>query len=244
MTRPKERGILFSAAMVRAILDGRKTVTRRIVRPQGPTDAAVRKRCGGGYHYFTDHHARSPAHFRVAGPVSLVRDLGGPTELVSPYGARGDRLWVRETWRPCTGIVACLDSDSADVVVRYAADGSTLYYSESQIPDGWTMPKSAARGMVTPLHMPRWASRLVLEIVDVRIERLQAISEEDAAREGVDPVTPPGAAVILDRPSAKSHRYAFAMLWLDLHGENAPWDTNPWVWRVEFKTHFSRRGTA
>lgn len=234
MTRPKERGILFSAAMVRAILDGRKTVTRRIVTV--PWRRSVR--------------ALPYDPYWVDGKEDglLVMDDYGdyhPAEsALRGYGRPGDRLWVRETWRPCIADGGGHIPDAADVVVRYAADESTLYYPESRIPDEWTMPKAAARGMVTPLHMPRWASRLVLEIVDVRIERLQAISEEDAAREGVDPVTPPGAAVILDRPSAKSHRYAFAMLWLDLHGENAPWDTNPWVWRLEFKTHFSRRGTA
>lgn len=215
--KPKERGILFSAPMVRAILDGGKTVTRRIVKPQGPTEADVRARCGTGYHYFTDHHAPSAAHFRVAGPVSVVRDLGGPTELRCPYGKPGDRLWVRETWARLTG--------NGHRIV-YRADGEDPR-------TGWDDVPAERRPKMrwTPaIHLCRVDSRITLDVIDVRVERLHDITEEDAAREGVTPAPFCKAG----RSDGMEHVEAFEDLWSTINGASS-WAANPWVWRVEFR---------
>lgn len=246
-TEPKERPIVFRAPMVRAILEGRKTVTRRIVRPQGPPEADVRARCGTGYHYFTDSHAPSPAHFRVAGPVGVVRDLGGPAQIVSPYGSRGDHLWVKETWRPRIANGGGHIPDSSDVIVHYASDKSSLFFDEAKIPDAWTMPKASAFGLVPSIYMPRWASRLVLAVQDVRVERLHDITEEDIFAEGLD-MNEAGTFYVDHGPDGiaefEDPRTAFAFLWDSINGSRAPWESNPWVWRVEFSTHFVRQGST
>lgn len=220
----KERPILFSSPMVRAILEGRQTVTRRIVEgtPEFHKRAALRS-------LLSDTKARTcTAVFGDSlpdGPVSL--------QVRCPYGFV-DRLWVKETWRPRIahghGMDAC---DCADVVVRYEADRAERYFDESEIPDEWSMPKAAARGNVSPLFMPRWASRITLEIVDVRCERLHDITEEDSALEGVTPFpkNPDG-----DCWTDGKHRTAFEFLWNELHGWNPnAWAANPWVWRIEFR---------
>lgn len=96
------------------------------------------------------------------------------------YGAPGDRLWVKETWQPRASARA------VGWEVTYAADGSVFFHDVDRVPGSWKFPKAAAIGWVTPLFMPRWASRLTLEVTGVRVERLNAISEEDAVAEGVE----------------------------------------------------------
>ena len=188
----KERPILFSAEMVRAILDGRKTQTRRIVKPQprlgryGPSHPThpngeigrIPGAWGGGsYHVWR----AMPDH-----DVPLVAGSEWAIERFNPYGAPGDRLWVKEKWRPsvahgCAGGVC----DCGDVTVRYAADSTDRYICDGKIGPDWTFPKAAKRGQyVSSLFMPRWASRITLEIVSVRVERVQEISEADAIAEG------------------------------------------------------------
>jgi len=156
----KERPIIFSAPMVRAILDGRKTQTRRVVT-------------------FNASHRVQLAHknWHIEDPDAI---------LACPYGVPGDRLWVRETWRG--GDIICYGP-------HYHAD------------EEWH--KNA--GWKSPMCMPRWASRITLEITDVRVQRLQDISEEDAQAE-----------------SAKE-------FWDSIDGKSHPWSSNPWVWVVTFK---------
>jgi hypothetical protein len=170
-----ERPILFSGSMVRAILAGTKTVTRRIVRA----------------------------------PKSM-RDLAS---LRCPYGAPGDRLWVRETWQTETHPD---DRDAAKV--SYRADGEV--HCEG---DRWTWRPS--------IHMPRWASRITLNVVSTRMERLHSITEEDAIAEGVDAVS----VADVPRNGTLSRVADFAQLWQMINGKRAPWASNPPVWRVEFK---------
>lgn len=224
-TEPKERPILFSAPMVRAILDGRKTVTRRIVRPQPePNDY--------GSHSW---------------PSSLARTMVEPREMgwLGPYGSRGDHLWVRETWRPFSR--ADVHDGRENVFVRYPSDESTLLIDRRHVPAGWTAPKQSARGLVPGIHMPRWACRLVLAVQSVRVERLHAITEEDIFAEGLD-MNEAGTFYVDHGPDGiaefEDPRTAFAFLWDSINGSRAPWESNPWVWRVEFSTHFVRQGST
>lgn len=205
----KERPILFSGPMVRAILDGRKTQTRRLLScpPWAHVDDMV-----------SAWRAGLPA-------LGLLHD-GRPVKQVSltPYGVPGDRLWVRETWRPVSPEWAA--PDGGPVIVRYAGDGAEHMHSEGRIGD-WRWPEAARRGMVPAIHMPRWASRIDLEIVSVRVERLQDITEEDARSEGIGDGATEG---IFDGARAE-----FGALWNHINGARATWESNPWVWVINFR---------
>lgn len=188
-----DRPIIFSAPMVRAILAGRKTQTRRLPRR---TDSGRVKEVGGS------------RNWHIGDPDAV---------LACPYGVRGDRLWVRETWCP-----------------EYKAEGSYLYRAtcsnEVIFQDGghWR----------PPIFMPRRACRLVLEVTDVRVQRLQEISEEDAQAEGVglmSPCTHPDCRGRCGRCAADSYRGAYAVLWDAISAKRAPWGSNPWVWAITFE---------
>jgi hypothetical protein len=227
----KERGMLFSPPMVRALLDGSKTQTRRILKDTGlyAIDASIH------------------------GMEVATRELDR-LAMNSPYGQPGDRLWVRETWgnvafsldesgerqtwspdRPATAIHEMPYGNgyySGHVI--YRADGEFEWCDDDG--DG---EKSCWHPSI---HMPREASRIDLEITGVRVDRLQDISEADAIAEGVrglerylaggtdseDPDSGLEAGMILDP------RFAYQMLWESINGPGA-WDANPWVWVIEFR---------
>ena len=215
-----ERPILFSGPMVRAILEGRKTQTRRI---------AVTKRSGidfigGGPKDGPDWNDPACWGFED-GNTGLWWALRGDeqcNQLPCPYGSIGDRLWVREThlawWK--------LDEANPDGprvfshVAAYAADGYELEPGEKWIPS---------------IHMLRAASRITLEITGVRAERLQSISESDARAEGVtiaDHHMRGYCAGAYRTPSIR----AFHDLWDSLNAARGHgWDANQWVWVVEFR---------
>ena len=209
MTTIKERPILFSAPMVRAILEGRKTVTRREVKKQAALDCLA-----AGF---------EPAFLALPGNADLC-----------PYGQPGDRLWVRETWY-CDHFEVMrgpyLKPDDLDI--GEALDDGTLVYAA----DGLT-PYEADQPIWKPsIHMPRWASRILLEITDVRVERLQDITEEQAKTEGVRLYT--DHAELGDwwhvegiETYSADPRKSFELLWSSVGGD---WQANPWVWVVEFK---------
>ena len=207
-----DRPILFSGPMVRAILDGRKTQTRRIVKPKAewaerfPICNPDGMAAGHQIWWWDGEHDR----------VGASQDC--------PYGVPGDRLWVKETWRP-RGSLQPWDLD-----IRYHADGGERTIKDGEFGErDWTMPKAAATGNVSPLFMPRWASRITLEITGVRVERLNDISEPDAEAEGVqEPTLVPSLGAFW------SSRDGFARLWNHINGP-AAWAANPWVWVVEFK---------
>lgn len=234
----KERPILFSAPMVRAILAGTKSITRRIVKPQpdlntydGPgaprPDAPESHR----YHW--------PSH--LAKSMVDVRDMGS----IGPYGAKGDRLWVRETH--AFGPI-CNDPDDwrdnpDDWAVFYRADGDERPWKTSLDEDA----EEIAPPWRPSIFMPRWASRIALEVVSVRVERLHEITEEDARAEGVTPYVPGHGAVtaseLAAEPGIRSpmmYRFGFEQVWCDINGTES-WRANPWVWRVEFKRTTSHR---
>ncbi|MFP2898779.1 hypothetical protein [Corallococcus sp. 4LFB] len=212
----RERPILFSAPMVRALLDGRKTVTRRVLKPQ-PAD--IEFWLGG-----------QPSNSREGHPV--MRDATGKGwsacgPFTCPYGPPGSRLWVRETFGVLTG---------AGRRVVYRADGEPeqSFYPGEPIPGmKWT----------PSIHMPRWASRLTLEVVSVRAERLHDITEEDAVREGVERWSIgdgwqeyglSDAELLTQGPPMPTARESFRTLWESINGPES-WDANPWVWAISFR---------
>lgn len=213
----KERPILFSGEMVRAILGGRKTQTRRVVKPQPPAGIVylepetcmLRVRAHDGL----DHHAWN--------------------DIRCPYGQPGDRLWVRETWtRVHPAMLQSLDPDpdSHEWETVYRADANGGYVGRMLECTRWR----------PSIHMPRWASRLTLEITSVRVKRLHDISEEDAKAEGVESGIWDrengvlAGAVYPEDEERLSFRDGFGFVWESIYGPES-WNANPWVWVVEFK---------
>lgn len=228
-----ERGMIFNAEMVRVILDGRKTQTRRIMKAQPSEDfTPMNMALEADYkaRWYTPGIVDKDGYLQPAGKE--VFGVANENEGYScPFGAVGDRIWVRETWARYN-----IDQDSHDMAYR------------ATIPEDW--PES---GRWRPsIHMPRWASRITLEITDVRVERLNAISEQDAQSEGVhtevwdQTVVARNYAAIdeffqfwsEDMPHYvemnQLYRSSFRSLWESIYGaEN--WQANPWVWVIEFK---------
>ncbi|AGX37683.1 MULTISPECIES: hypothetical protein [Klebsiella] len=211
-----ERGMIFNAEMVRAILDGRKTQTRRPVK--------------------------FPVHDKNLGCELAGNELAGELSagnyLNSAFGKPGDRIWVRETFQGPLFDYDLMDSYSKDPTpfekpefCVYKADGvpaPEFYDADDELHCCWR----------PSIHMPRWASRILLEITDVRVERLNAISEEDATAEGV----PPAGSLLPDYPGTfltpkgdfATAKVAFQRLWESIYGEES-WKANGWVWVISFK---------
>lgn len=205
----KERPILFSGAMVRAILDGRKTQTRRVAKP-----------------------VKHPDLGNIYTPGALVREHEPHhvIERACPYGRRGDRLWVRETWQGpmWDGELEDRPADAhSPQYCQYAADGGST-------PEFMDADDNLRQGWRPSIHMPRWACRLRLEVTGVRVERLTDCSEADALAEGVT-ATPDGAFHIeQDMYRAPDPVECYARLWASINGAES-WAANPWVWVVEFR---------
>lgn len=228
MTNIKERPILFSAPMVRAILDGRKTVTRRPVRGfQIPTeDTSIPE---GKRHRWSATAQRDPRYgFCVFGATEAECAKELEEFAPSPYGRRGERLWVREAWAADAQVDAVAPRDlSQGEPIFYPADGAVRQTGCSMITRGRGRPS---------IHMPRWACRILLEITDVRVERLQDITYEEAVAEGVHRDRACRMWTASDEGGA-CHKYpipAFRDLWARINGADS-WNANPWVWVVEFK---------
>lgn len=220
-----ERPILFSAPMVRALLDGRKTQTRRIIKPQPPTVEAVQQRSGASYHWLPPNETFPWC--RPVGAVSVVRELMGREPRLDLRFSKGDRLWVRETFSFERRWVGTKPKDvPAGVPVWYWADGNP--------PDGdWTKP-------IVSIHMPRWVSRLTNIVTDVRVQRLLEIDADDAAAEGLFYVEDgPGAGFWLGDKEGTlgicgdGSIEAYAQLWEYINGAGS-WDANPWVVALTF----------
>ena len=231
MNQVKERPILFSAPMVRAILDGRKTVTRRPVKGwQVPTqDTTV---AAGERHRWMAIAQRDPRYgFGVFGATEAECAKELEEFAPCPYGRRGERLWVREAWAADAQVDAVAPRDlSQGEPIWYPADGAIRQTGCAMLRTGKGRPS---------IHMPRWACRILLEITDVRVERLQDISEEQALAEGVRLYTDHAElgdwfhVEGIDTYSA-SARKSFELLWSSINGADS-WDANPWVWAVSFR---------
>lgn len=232
----KDRPIIFNSEMVRAVLEGRKTQTRRIMKVQPESNqlgllritASTNRTDTGKYHWAesnaTGNHVRSKL-------------------FACPYGAVGDRLWVRETWSedfanyyPNDRVWYAADDDRRlDIEVVKGVRGIFSPESNVHVPFRWH----------PSIYMPRWASCITLEITGVRVERLQDISESDAVAEGIEPLP-----LEPDMPQFY-HEYfpigiknglrcnmsaagSFSGLWEAIYGKES-WQANPWVWVIEFK---------
>lgn len=237
----KSRPILFSAPMVRALLEGRKTQTRRIVKPQDSIEFDPNVQSSPIYR----HSARCPGYCDYGCEV-----------LPCPYGAPGDTLWVREEhyvrghWEPVEGVRTKQGRMkwrfvAADDVVRFDAPDEYRKGRHHKDSGAIAWHKRLAR------FMPRWASRITLEVTGVRVERLQTISQEDARAEGLKGVTKDGALVKYGLPDRDGWpgtddlgwewreweidpRRAFHRLWESINGERS-WAANPWVWAISFR---------
>ncbi|KAA9157344.1 hypothetical protein F3K36_30285 [Delftia sp. BR1] len=205
----KERPILFSGPMVRALLAGTKTQTRRICKPAMAHNLS---------------HVVEVPDPQERGQVyngTTFGDEEGSIQFTSPYGGVRDRLWVREShwWfkDECdheTGYYPpALTADD----VEYRADGESTRH-------GWR----------PSIHMPRWASRILLEITSVRVERLQDINQADAQAEGAPPGHPSIDQISREFGYPDFPRSWYAQLWEEINGPDS-WAQNPWVWVVEFK---------
>jgi len=214
----KYRPILFSGAMVRALLADTKTQTRRILKPQpfnGRPDDEVHKQMIENGALGQDESLTDLLNGAI--------DHGFIPEAKCPYGQPGDRLWVRETYFGNHFQHPNEPEDEREL--HYRADGLPNFEGEESLIK-WR----------PSIFMPRWASRITLEIVNVRVERLQDISEEDARAEGVGQVGIETGQVLESGAPVEIGSYACAYcdLWESINGKGS-WEANPWVWVVEFK---------
>ena len=198
----KERPILFSAPMVRAIRDGRKSQTRRVVKPvRGFEENNVCRPDLAEDNHAVWWHGEYET-------VGCLQDC--------PYGQPGDRLWVRESYRLCA---------EADAVKARDTDAGYRVWYEADA------PHQPGEGKLRPgIFMPRWASRITLEVTGVRVERLQAISEADAIAEGA----PGGHGVIPGYGYNATPVEHYRHVWESINGPGS-WDANPWVWVYSIK---------
>lgn len=210
----KERPILFGAPMVRALLEGSKTQTRRVVKPQPYIDAQGNA-CWNGSNFGQD--SRGPHIQALASPIPSSKT----GRVRCPYGQPGDRLWVRERFMDLRGTGVDYRPKASGPLQRYAyaADHPTGGYGDEA-------RKAYGLKWKPSIHMPRAASRINLEVTGMRVERLQSISERDAMAEGVKNS--------LRFPGGRFARENFEHLWWSINGEGS-WEANPWVWVVEFK---------
>jgi len=228
----KERPILFSAPMVRALLDGSKTQTRRAMK----TQLVYGDVCGMFASWYLPNKANTGGTLYPNGKDAIL--------ATCPHGQPGDRLWVRETW----GVISHVWDEACNLIdwvpdrpataisempfgqgyysghVIYAADGAFEWSGDD---DGDGDPRSAWHPSI---HMPRRASRILLEIVSVRVEWLNDCSDADARAEG----TPGGHGVIPSYNYNATPSEHYAHLWESINGAGS-WAANPWVWVIEFK---------
>lgn len=212
----REKPILFSGPMVCAILDGRKTQTRRVV----PSEL-----------------------------TGEMKDLHTPVCFMDfclrhcKYGVPKEHLWVRETWKPhCEGPIS--EEFPLGTCVKYKADGALLKPERWTAEQGfWCESREETKRWYPAIHMPRWASRLTLEVVSVRVERLQQISDHDVEAEGwhcSDPGHGNGGC-LWSYPGRTDKTFtdaqeAFAFGWDSINAKRGHgWNTNPWVWAITFK---------
>jgi len=229
----KERPIIFKPEMVRAILEGRKTQTRRIATKD--TSCSKIK--------WVDGAETFPNGRPYTG---WIKECGAVLDIPikCPYGVPGDRLWVRETW----GVGTRPDpSQGWRDGIEYKADEAYIDEIESlpiyevETPEGVELCDYQKSGKWTPsIHMFRWASRINLEVTNVRVERVQDISDRDCEAEGIHASKPYGgyAGTSYNFPGFNGRLQAAVLymdIWESINGKKHPWDNNPWVWVVEFK---------
>lgn len=231
-TKLKERPILFSGPMVRTILEGRKTQTRRVLSDfqqitENDDKESVDKHPGMRFMAGGSKDKKWGFLFFAETAEQIATEYL-PSHC--PYGKPGDRLWVRETW-------AHAKMPAEDILVfRSTCPDDKFNYA---CPQEGTIAQYKIDKWRPSIHMPRWASRINLEITNVRVERLQDISEEDAYAEGIDSETSEAYqraehAKLGGVSCSPASIHGFADLWDSINGPGS-WDQNPWVWVIEFR---------
>lgn len=233
----RETPLLLTGAMVRATIEGRKTQTRRILRHPDRLEL-------DGEFPLALHGSTCRSYCEYGCGAVFFDGAGRPVDHRSrpssktPFGGKGDRLWVRETFQPLWA-----DPDVAPGSLKRPAGWKIGYPATDGLQEYMHVDRGLTTACKPGIHMPRWASRLTLKVTGVRIERLQDISEEAARAEGVTLDTIDGIGgeqPIIDTPrrgrtkATHPHVLAFAVLWDSINGDRAPWTTNPWVWVVSF----------
>lgn len=235
-TATKERGIMFSGPMMRALLEDRKTQTRRIMEPDSPHPIHAVLPMDGMPGFFDVQHVDPRGGFFAYG-------------LKCPYGQPGDRLWGREAWKYADW------TEDGMPYIGYRADGGKRLVEN--VPDEWSERltniwadlsepanydidnRAADRKWRPAMFMPRWASRLTLEITDVRVERVQEIGEMDALAEGIEELEQGPPMERFWAPDGDDGHHsaanAYAELWDSINGKTHPWASDPFVWAISFK---------
>ena len=255
-TTPRERPILFSGPMVRAILEGRKAQTRRVVK-----GVSAETEFAPDFHTNFPEHGMDAVRFEDGHAVFEYQTGIADTRehrVRCPFGQPGNRLWVKETWRAYehseTGVDGIMfQADNAFIPIANTREAADLWAEALHVKakpksirptlDGgkycvWT-PKRHA-GWRPSRYMPRWASRITLEITRVRVERVRDITEADAIAEGVTVATLGNAGWLgPDAPEGAGYSYVprgFAATWDDINGPRGfGWSVNPWVWVIDFE---------
>ena len=199
----KERPIIFSSPMVRAILDGRKTQTRRVIKEK------------------------------------LMRGEGAHVNNCQ-YGKPGDRLWVRETWQGPLFYDEIPEDWNSD---KYKTPEYCYYKASGDSCDFTDSDDNFVERWSPSIHMPRWASRILLEVTNVRVERLHDISEEDAKAEGSYVCDYFGRRLLDQSSNQGCYKWGYRSIWESLNGSGS-WHLNPFVWVVEFRTLEIARAAA
>ena len=207
----KERPIIFSGESVRAILDGRKTQTRRVVFANARTN--------NGFDFAVDRIEAALGKEKYFFAYAK-RDTVGK-QVLCPYGAPDNQLWVRESFSAWFQMAHWRDATQR---TKETCD-NLFYRATHHFPDD-------DQKWVAAIYMPRWASHITLEIVNVRVERLWEISREDCIAEGIGSYTFARGAISDNPPD---YRWKFIEIWDIINGKRAPWSSNPFVWVLEFK---------
>ena len=225
-----ERPILFCGSMVRAIIDGRKTQTRRVIKP--PRKAfefnSVFRGVGDGMWHIAD----------IDQPMGEPAECWNETEITCPYGEPGDRLWVKETWAILDGNRHFQGSVERAEDLFIARRGNIHWKADALTPNIGPWRPS--------IFMPRWASRIILEIVNIRAEKIQCISDADAIANGIERI---GGAACLNpwtnylkgkpgemKYNCSSPRRSFQTLWDSINKTRGyKWEANPWVWVIALR---------
>jgi hypothetical protein len=227
----KERPVIFNGEMIRALLDGRKTQTRRIIANVSADNCIPLQK---------QTKTKDGIYTHV---------MDAPQYGLCPFGQVGDRLWVRETFAMLANEDGCAIDWDENLVKGGGPEAARIYRASCEQKAGnyglWSIPDIAdwkphtwnvqyEGSWVPSIHMPRWASRILLEITAVRVEHLKDISQSDAMAEGGPPSHPSIDAVSRDYGFPDFSRSWFAQTWQHIYGEES-WSTNPWLWVIEFK---------
>lgn len=223
----KAKPILFNAAMVKAIVEGKKTQTRRPLPAwQKPIENPDERHADMRWSSIAQNHPRYG--FIVTGETEekCMENYNNDYASCSPFGKEGDLLWVRENFQP----VFKEGLEAYEVNYKTGKGYEASYPATDELLEIWDDDIGIHTRVKPSIHMPRWASRLTLEITGTRVERIQSITKEDAVSEGFK--LPP----VEGQDWAVGARTNFRHTWQQVYGDS--WDNNDWVWVIDFKTHF------